>query len=206
MQEKKWWHDKVIYEIYPKSFKDDNNDGIGDIKGIISKLDYLKDLGVDIIWITPFFLSPMVDNGYDISDYLDINPIFGTFDDFKKWAEKEIKDNVSSVTVTTPTQQTDYGYYGDFGGYWNSRNKKKSKPSKNKTAKEKEKTNFALTPYLQSIVDNPTDAKIENLSYIDASYILEAFISNAEKTGDDCKPDNWTERHYDLLLEAAGLQ
>ena len=66
MQEKKWWHDKVIYEIYPKSFKDDNNDGIGDIKGIISKLDYLKDLGVDIIWITPFFLSPMVDNGYDV--------------------------------------------------------------------------------------------------------------------------------------------
>ncbi|MDY3890554.1 MAG: alpha-glucosidase [Bacilli bacterium] len=81
MQEKKWWHDKVIYEIYPKSFKDDNNDGIGDIKGIISKLDYLKDLGVDIIWITPFFLSPMVDNGYDVEDYTKVNPIFGTMDD-----------------------------------------------------------------------------------------------------------------------------
>ena len=57
---KKWWHDKVVYQIYPQSFKDSNGDGIGDIKGIIEKLDYLKELGVDIIWITPFFTSPMV--------------------------------------------------------------------------------------------------------------------------------------------------
>lgn len=128
------------------------------------------------------------------------------FDEFKEWAEKEIKDNVSSVTVTTPTQQTDYGYYGDFGGYWNSRNKKKSKSSKTKAAKEKEEVDFNLPPYLQSIVDNPTEDKIENLSYIDASYILEAFISNAEKTGDDSKPDDWTEEQYEALLEAAGLQ
>ena len=84
--------------------------------------------------------------------------------------------------------------------------KKKSKSSKTKRKEEKEEVDFNLPPYLQSIVDNPTEDKIENLSYIDASYILEAFISNAEKTGDDCKPDNWTERHYDLLLEAAGLQ
>lgn len=79
--EKKWWHDKFVYQIYPKSFKDDNNDGIGDIKGIISKLDYLHDLGVDILWLTPFFTSPMVDNGYDIADYCDINPLFGTMED-----------------------------------------------------------------------------------------------------------------------------
>lgn len=79
--EKKWWHDKIVYQIYPKSFKDDNNDGIGDLRGIISKLDYLKDLGVDIIWITPFFTSPMVDNGYDVADYCDINPMFGTMAD-----------------------------------------------------------------------------------------------------------------------------
>ena len=84
--------------------------------------------------------------------------------------------------------------------------KKKSKSSKTKANKEKEKVDFNLPSYLQSIVDNPTEDKIENLSYIDASYMLEAFISNAEQTGDDCKPDNWTERHYDLLLEAAGLQ
>lgn len=79
--ERKWWHDKFIYQIYPKSFKDSNNDGIGDIKGIIEKLDYLKDLGVDILWLTPFFTSPMVDNGYDIADYCDINPLFGTMAD-----------------------------------------------------------------------------------------------------------------------------
>ena len=79
--EKKWWHDKFVYQIYPKSFKDDNNDGIGDIRGIISKLDYLHDLGVDILWLTPFFTSPMVDNGYDIADYCDINPLFGTMED-----------------------------------------------------------------------------------------------------------------------------
>lgn len=78
---KKWWHDKVVYQIYPQSFKDDNNDGYGDIKGIISKLDYLKDLGVDILWLTPFFLSPMVDNGYDVADYKKINPKYGTMED-----------------------------------------------------------------------------------------------------------------------------
>ena len=79
--ERKWWHDKFVYQIYPKSFKDSNNDGIGDIKGIIEKLDYLKELGVDILWLTPFFTSPMVDNGYDIADYCDINPLFGTMAD-----------------------------------------------------------------------------------------------------------------------------
>ena len=70
-----------IYQIYPRSFMDSNNDGNGDLVGIISKLDYLKELNINAIWISPFFSSPMVDNGYDISDYLDINPIFGTFDD-----------------------------------------------------------------------------------------------------------------------------
>lgn len=79
--EKKWWHNKIVYQIYPKSFKDSNNDGIGDIKGIIEKLDYLKDLGVDILWLTPFFKSPMEDNGYDVADYLNINEIFGTMED-----------------------------------------------------------------------------------------------------------------------------
>ena len=79
--EKKWWHDKIVYQIYPKSFKDSNNDGIGDIRGIIEKLDYLKDLGVDILWLTPFFKSPMEDNGYDVSDYLQVNELFGTMED-----------------------------------------------------------------------------------------------------------------------------
>ena len=83
MELKKWWHDKIVYQIYPKSFKDDNNDGIGDIKGIISKLDYLKNLGVDILWLTPFYKSPMEDNGYDVADYLTINELFGSNKDME---------------------------------------------------------------------------------------------------------------------------
>ena len=81
--EKKWWHDSVVYQIYPRSFKDSNNDGIGDLKGIISKLDYLKDLGIDVIWLSPVYKSPNVDNGYDISDYCDIMDEFGTMEDMK---------------------------------------------------------------------------------------------------------------------------
>lgn len=74
---KKWWMGKVAYQIWPKSFADSNEDGIGDLEGIIGKLDYLKDLGIDIIWISPVYKSPLVDQGYDISDYYDINPLFG---------------------------------------------------------------------------------------------------------------------------------
>ena len=78
---KKWWNDKVAYQIYPKSFCDSNDDGIGDLKGIISKLDYLKDLGVDILWLSPIFCSPLADQGYDISDYYNIDERFGTMED-----------------------------------------------------------------------------------------------------------------------------
>ena len=81
---KNWWHNAIAYQIYPRSFKDSNNDGIGDIRGIISKLDYLKDLGINVIWISPMFKSPMVDNGYDISDYYDINPEFGTMEQMEE--------------------------------------------------------------------------------------------------------------------------
>ena len=79
---KKWWHDKVAYQIYPKSFLDTNGDGIGDLRGIISKLDYLKELGIDIIWLSPIYQSPFVDQGYDISDYYSIAAEFGTMDEF----------------------------------------------------------------------------------------------------------------------------
>lgn len=78
---RQWWHGKVAYQIYPKSFCDSNGDGIGDIRGIISKLDYLKALGVDIVWISPCYPSPLADQGYDISDYYDIDPRFGTLAD-----------------------------------------------------------------------------------------------------------------------------
>jgi len=80
--ERKWWHGKVAYQIYPKSFCDANGDGIGDLRGIIGKLDYLKELGVDIIWLSPIYPSPMADQGYDIADYYNIDPRFGTMADF----------------------------------------------------------------------------------------------------------------------------
>ena len=78
---KQWWHNKVAYQIYPKSFCDSNGDGIGDLQGIISKLDYLKELGADILWLSPIYLSPLADQGYDIADYYSIDPRFGTMDD-----------------------------------------------------------------------------------------------------------------------------
>ena len=95
--ERKWWQDKVAYQIYPKSFYDTNGDGIGDLPGIIEKLDYLKDLGVDIIWLSPCYRSPLADQGYDISDYYDIDPRFGTMEDMDRLiAEAKIS---SSITV-----------------------------------------------------------------------------------------------------------
>ncbi|ELM6646955.1 TPA: alpha,alpha-phosphotrehalase [Vibrio vulnificus] len=81
--ENKWWHDAVVYQIYPRSFCDSNNDGIGDLNGIISKLDYLKTLGVNVLWLSPVYKSPMDDNGYDISDYQDIAAEFGTMADMQ---------------------------------------------------------------------------------------------------------------------------
>ena len=89
--QRKWWHGKVAYQIYPKSFYDSNGDGIGDLPGIISKLDYLKDLGVDIIWISPIYASPFADQGYDISDYYKIDPSFGTMEDMDRLL-KEAED------------------------------------------------------------------------------------------------------------------
>ena len=81
---RKWWHDKVAYQIYPKSFYDTNGDGIGDLRGVISKLDYLKDLGIDIIWLSPIYKSPLADQGYDIADYYAIDPRFGTMEDMDR--------------------------------------------------------------------------------------------------------------------------
>ena len=82
MEERIWWKEAVCYQIYPRSFKDSNDDGIGDINGIREKLSYLKDLGIDVIWVSPIFTSPNDDNGYDISDYQDIMEEFGTMEDF----------------------------------------------------------------------------------------------------------------------------
>lgn len=79
---RKWWKEAVVYQVYPRSFKDDNGDGIGDLKGIISRLDYIKSLGVDVVWLNPIYSSPNDDNGYDVSDYRNIMTDFGTMDDF----------------------------------------------------------------------------------------------------------------------------
>lgn len=95
--EKKWWKEAVAYQIYPRSFMDSNNDGIGDLQGIISKLDYLKDLGIDVIWICPVYKSPNDDNGYDISDYQDIMSDFGNMEDFNELLSEIHKRNMKII-------------------------------------------------------------------------------------------------------------
>ena len=83
-----WWQDAVVYQVYPRSFQDSNGDGVGDLRGVISRLDYLKRLGIDVIWLSPIFASPNDDNGYDISDYRAIMPEFGTMQDFDELLEE----------------------------------------------------------------------------------------------------------------------
>ncbi len=124
--EKKWWHDKVAYQIYPKSFYDSNGDGIGDIPGIISKLDYLQELGVDMIWLSPCYSSPLADQGYDISDYYNIDPRFGTMEDMERLiAEAKKRDMyiLMDLVVNHCSDEHEWfrkacedpdGEYGDF--------------------------------------------------------------------------------------------
>ena len=87
METLNWWKEAVVYQIYPRSFKDSNGDGIGDLRGVMEKLDYLKELGVDVIWMSPCYKSPNDDNGYDISDYRAIMEEFGTMEDFLEMLE-----------------------------------------------------------------------------------------------------------------------
>ncbi|MBZ2159141.1 alpha-glucosidase [Streptococcus australis] len=95
--EKNWWKGKVAYQIYPKSFKDSNGDGVGDLKGITEKLDYLQDLGIDILWLSPVYKSPFIDQGYDISDYYAIDPLFGTMEDMEELIAEGKKRGVSII-------------------------------------------------------------------------------------------------------------
>ena len=88
MTSKQWWRGAVVYQIYPRSFLDTNADGVGDLPGIVDRLGYIASLGVDAIWISPFFKSPMADFGYDIADYRDVDPLFGSLDDFDRLLDK----------------------------------------------------------------------------------------------------------------------
>ena len=134
---KKWWHDKVAYQIYPKSFYDTNGDGIGDLKGIINKLDYLKELGIDIIWLSPIYCSPMVDQGYDISDYYNIDPSFGTMDDMETLLKETKKRNMYVIMDLVVNHCSDKHEWfrkaledpdGEYGEYFYIREGKVNKP------------------------------------------------------------------------------
>lgn len=101
----KWWHTATVYQVYPRSFCDSNGDGIGDLPGITSKLDYLKKLGIDIVWLSPIYKSPMDDNGYDISDYRDIASEFGTLADFDRLVA-EAKDRGIGIMLDLVVNHT----------------------------------------------------------------------------------------------------
>lgn len=88
VNDEKWWKKAIVYQIYPRSFQDSNGDGIGDLNGIIRRLDYLENLGIDAIWLSPVCQSPQDDNGYDISDYQNIDPMFGSLEDMERLIEE----------------------------------------------------------------------------------------------------------------------
>jgi len=102
-----WWKHAVIYEIYPRSFQDSNGDGVGDINGITSRLDYLRDLGIDAIWISPMYPSPLVDFGYDISDYTAIDPLYGTLGDFDRLMGEAKKRDIRVIMDFVPNHTSD---------------------------------------------------------------------------------------------------
>src|SRR5580693_6669643 len=102
-----WWQHAVFYEIYPRSFADSNNDGIGDLKGISSKMSYLQELGVDAIWITPCYPSPQVDFGYDVSDYRNIDPMYGTLADFDQMVGDGKKRHIRIIMDFVPNHTSD---------------------------------------------------------------------------------------------------
>ncbi len=132
MTEKKWWKEAVVYQIYPRSFKDSNGDGIGDLRGIIEKLDYIKSLGVDVVWLNPIFKSPNDDNGYDVSDYRDIMDDFGTMADFDAMLEGFHERGIKLVLDLVANHSSDEHFwfqesrksrdnpYRDYYHWWNA--------------------------------------------------------------------------------------
>lgn len=137
---KKWWHNKIAYQIYPKSFMDSNGDGIGDLQGVIQKLDYLKQLGIDIIWLSPIYKSPFVDQGYDISDYYAIAEEFGTMEDFDELlteAKKRDMHIVMDLVINHCSDQHEWFQkalkdpYGKYADYFYFRKGKDGNPPTN---------------------------------------------------------------------------
>lgn len=137
---RKWWHDKVAYQIYPKSFMDSNGDGIGDLRGIISKLDYLKELGIDIIWLSPVYKSPFVDQGYDIADYYAIAEEFGTMEEFDELLAEAKKRDIYIIMDLVINHCSDKHEWfqkaladphGEYADYFYFRKGKKGNPPSN---------------------------------------------------------------------------
>ena len=137
MMKKKWWHGKTAYQIYPKSFMDADGDGIGDLKGITGKLDYLKELGIGIVWISPVYQSPFVDQGYDISDYYAIDPSFGSMDDMECLLKEAKKRGIAIVMDLVVNHCSDQHAwfqaalkdpFGKYGKYFYIKEGKNGKP------------------------------------------------------------------------------
>src|ERR1700709_1799165 len=102
-----WWQTGIIYQVYPRSYQDTNNDGVGDLQGVIQRLDYLKWLGVNAVWLSPIYPSPMADFGYDISDYTNIDPLFGSLNDFDKLLAEIHSRNMKLILDLVPNHTSD---------------------------------------------------------------------------------------------------
>jgi len=102
-----WWQRGAIYQIYPRSFADSDGDGLGDLRGIVDRLDYLTELNVEAIWLSPFYPSPMADFGYDVADYCDVDPVFGTLDDFDRLVEAFHARGIRVVIDFVPNHTSD---------------------------------------------------------------------------------------------------
>src|SRR5215218_3745900 len=107
MQTAQWWQTGVIYQIYPRSFQDSNDDGVGDLRGITHRLPYLVELGVDAIWLSPTFVSPMADFGYDIANYTNIDPLFGTLADFDELLKVAHASGLNVILDLVPNHTSD---------------------------------------------------------------------------------------------------
>lgn len=106
-REHRWPEGAIVYHIYPRSLQDSDGDGVGDLRGVISRLDYIKSLGVNAIWLSPFYPSPMADFGYDVADYCDVDPIFGNLDDFKELMKQAGERDIKVMIDLVPNHSSD---------------------------------------------------------------------------------------------------